>query len=78
MVATAHALSEPTPTKTEDKVINEEELQTYLNNDWAVPFALQHQACGSQTDDVHQRIRSAGGRERLDTTCGLAMTRPLG
>lgn len=34
VVATAHALSEPTPTKTEDKVINEKELQTYLDNGW--------------------------------------------
>jgi len=33
-VSTAHALSEPTPAKTEDKVINEEELQTYFNDGW--------------------------------------------
>lgn len=34
IVSTAHALSEPTPAKTEDKVINEEELQSYLSNGW--------------------------------------------
>ena len=32
ILSTAHALSEPTPAKTEDKVINEEELQTYFAN----------------------------------------------
>jgi len=34
IVSTAHALSERTPAKTEDKVIGEEELQTYFNNGW--------------------------------------------
>ena len=34
VVATARALSEPTLAKTEDKVIPEEELQTYLSQGW--------------------------------------------
>jgi site-specific recombinase XerD len=34
VVATARALSDPTPAKTEDKVIPEEELQSYLTKGW--------------------------------------------
>jgi len=34
IVSTAHAPSEPTPAKTEDKMIDEEELQAYFNNVW--------------------------------------------